>query len=827
MRDIRTHLKLAGLICGTGLALAAMLACGLNLWLKSAAGAATALELVNRSLPGRIDAVRIRIELFAGHIELDDASLSGPDGRRIIGCPRISLDLDLLALLGRRLVISRLELAGPQARLILEDDGQLNLVKAFKKPDAPKSDFVVEINQLQAAAADVRFESAAGRLRARASQTELKLAARFGDGYRLDLAVPRARLSLSQARHDFELGTVATALRLSPAGLNDLSFNASRGASRLRLDGSLMNPGQRLKARLDFDLAPRDFYPSLEPTVPGRFSGWLTAGGSLVKPELATAIRHSGGDFKGFKLGPAELKAELNNRLLRLDLLKAGYASGLVTVKGQADLGQAWPADGPLKPAAIAYRLNLAGADLALDGLPKIPRQLNGRGLESLSFAARLKARGLSWSGRLKPTGLDLNASGAYAAKRLELKRLTIAAPGANLEGRGHYDTASKNLGAELELTSPDLASLLSPCGLKARGSLGLAAGLSGNLKAPRASFALIGRALGNERLMLGDVSGRARLEPTGWLEVDELELDNRGSRLKATGRLRLFDGFPHLSPGRQFDARAEALDLNPQDFYAASPVAARLNGTLALNACSTQDIRGAARLTGHNLAVRGHELGRLDLTAALADDWLELAGLNLASNSSTLNAHGRLRLTRANLRQSELAELKLAGRLSLEDFDPHCRGALDLDADLSGRLAEPQGQASVSASALEIHGQALAGLHLDATLADQRLNVPNLRCDLGAGHALEGSGWLELNGDYALRAISQNLRLEDLAVLDKAGLTGALTAELSGQGRLKDPSLQLNLTASDLRHTPSLQRPPRPCRTPVCRPAWRPAGSD
>jgi len=802
----KRNLILAGLGGAAGLIVIAV--CGLLFYLKTPTGAAQLLELINAKLPGEIQAQTVTFDPLKLEATLLNAHLTGPDGAVIVSSPKVIVGVKLLPLAYKHIVLTRIDIARPIANLRLGAENRLNIVDAFARPHKPPTGLKVEIQELTASQARVGFSTANRNLHVELTDADLLLSGLFGGGFLLAIDLPKAQMTLNQGQRHFTFGRTAAACRLSSErGLERLAFESAQGESILELNGQLTKPAQTLAAELKFKIKPGDLYQGFKPPLPGVFSGRLTAAGSLAKPEFELALKHSGGRYKTFEFGPSELQAAIKDRNLKLERLKVAYAAGLITLKGQADLSNIWPTGNKrFDPNLIGYQLSFKANGINIGKLPQAPAKLSGRfdsqgdlkgaGLKKLSFTAELKSPDLAYAKLLPPTRLEITAGGSFDGRTITLGKLKAMMPNARMQAAGSFQPASGSIKAQATASTNDLAGLLKPYAISARGSAELRAALGGTIKTPHAQLTASATKLGYKQFELGNATAQGKLDPNGWLAVERLSLQNNFSRLDAAGRIKIFN---RNGSGGAAELNATALNLNPKDFLPTLALTAKLNGHLNAKLQGGRP-QATADLAGKDLKYKNTSLGQLLLSASLDGRKLDLARCELVNGHSKLSASGSLNLGQQLKSAPEAGSLNAVAQLDLADLNPQASGLVNLNANLDGSLKNLSGQAAISGRELELAGQKIAAADASAAIDGQRVDLTKLIVTFASGGSLSGPAWIDFNGNYGVDLLSQGLRLEDL-ITEKTGLRGAVTAELHGRGQLANPALDGRLSLSELQY--------------------------
>ena len=123
---------------------------------------------------------------------------------------------------------------------------------------------------------------------------------------------------------------------------------------------------------------------------------------------------------------------------------------------------------------------------------------------------------------------------------------------------------------------------------------------------------------------------------------------------------------------------------------------------------------------------------------------------------------------------------------LTLPDGVP-IRGALDLEARVQGTLEDPTGTARIAATELQLRGEDLGNLTVDAEVAKQLAHV-KARSDK---FRIDAEAQLGTVGPYQtdLQVLVDDLDVASLPLHLEPPLTGRIRARLNGRGSLSDPA--------------------------------------
>lgn len=313
---------------------------------------------------------------------------------------------------------------------------------------------------------------------------------------------------------------------------------------------------------------------------------------------------------------------------------------------------------------------------------------------------------------------------------------------------------------------------------------------LLATLRASRGEIELAVHDVGE--LRAGDVGPlpEHRLTLVGRLDEQGVELQS-GRLDTSTGRLvvrrgRVVWGEP-LEERTQLDIDADVLfrdlgELGP--LVDERPWSGSLLGTLHV-AGPLAGPSGLLALRGEDVVASGYELGAATLRARIEGTRAEVDLLRTDGKLGALSATGAVELSERRIERAQLRlEVPRLDVLLPETFE---RGAVALEADLSGPFLEPLGSFSLDAFDLAVAGVELASVRAKGRLEHGRVIADELAAssegvDVRAQAALVHDRW---RGPYLLQVGSAIAARDGLAlVLDRPA------AIEFGVGRISAPSL-------------------------------------
>lgn len=551
-------------------------------------------------------------------------------------------------------------------------------------------------------------------------------------------------------------------------------------------------------------LSATSFLPEGEPLA-GTLSGTVSATGRGVSLpalsgsaswDLKVAGLPPGLPLSGRRVG-LKGTADLQYPVLSFRAAASTGAGARAKGAGRFDLGRGTVgADVNLRVARLEEVL--AGQGVAATGALDAQARISGR-LKAPRIEASARGRGIGWGGR--PVGSLAAEAVLDETGKVVVSRLDVADGGSTLSARGSVklfrpgfepDPAMPvNLEAILKA---DLARFLGRNGVK-----GLVEGrlsLGGSLFDPAGGFSFTGKGLSFKGAALGDAALEGGIS-RGAVEVDRLELVNRGSTVRASGRADLFDTrLRRLRPDPAIELAASG-DL--RDLAAFTPLAsggasfqADVRGTLG-------DPQGVMRASGRDITVSGQGVQAFSLSADLAHRRVTVRGLEVVvAQGQRLTGTGWLGIggpwpyeLRLRSEGISLLSFPVLGRYGVT------QGSLQLDITGKGSLESPQLTGDVLLTSLTVNREPHKDVFVHLRLADGRVSI------LGEStFGFDGTYDVE-SEDLDLHAIFKHTELEPyFRMAGRPELHGVITGDavLSGSvGSIPDMDVDLRIDQVDI----------------------------
>ena len=805
------------------------------IWVNSGQALALLQARINAAIPGSIGVARHRLALLTPALDLYDVAIYDPEGRALAGFDRFSVVLGWADLLQGEIRISDLLLAAPWADLEVRAPHGLNLAAALTPEPKPVLD-----EPRRSESAGLPFNIVAekirltdGRLSFVASDAGIELETA---GIDITAAGNAAAQSASLEMTAGDVRFVAAGIRPLPARIRlQARLDGSRleipvleidsGRTQLRLAGSA---GDLFSTPLlDGEMTVHSYLEELQQVLglAGEFDGAVSAGltvkGALDNPDAALRLTAAPGRLAGQPLDSAELRLDLHDRQVAIDTAAVRLAGGTVSLNGSLNLQELFPAGflaAPGDPDGLAYELGLM-ADIPdlnpwvkravdLSGRASGRLSLTGKGVTPAAISATAAVSGagqdLLAPGMDRPSAVDLSLAAQMARGTLTVASLDASADGFELSGDGRFQVDGQALAGNLKLTSADLSRALAVVGMPfIEGACRAVIAVDGSLSQPQFDLDLAASALKIDDYTLGSVAIQADMNPDGILKLTRLDLQNRDSRLGGSGRLRLLPG-GRVDPDYRHLLELVLEQVAVADFVPSAPLAGTFDGRLNL-AGSPAAMDGQLSLSGRSLVTEAARIGNVEARLRLDGPSLFVDRLHLQNQASGIDLSGRVRLLQpGTLSLDRNPELSVS--VASDYFDPahfvdKVSGDFDLKGRLTGRLQAPSGQFTLGGSRVNLAGQALESLAVDAHLKDRTVLLDRLRAVFAPAEQLEAKGWLKWDKTFELTLKANGIAAAHIHRLSEwfPG-EGNLSLDLLATGQVDNPDVDGHLRIGDLR---------------------------
>jgi translocation and assembly module TamB len=832
---MKSTTKLLMISTAAGATLALIGFCGAVIWINSTHGRQWVQARVSHAIPGSVSIGGHHLSLLPPGIDLHDVSLSDPAGRPVAGFSRFRVQAGWLPLLDLEIHLKVLLLEAPWVRLQGDPDGGTNLMESLvadagstetDAAAAPPTGWPLNIvaESIRLTRGRFVFASSDHTLQLESSGIELTAAgdllARSGN---LDLAVARlvytaaglapmpVRLSARAHLNGSTLNLAALEL-VSPQMQLGLSGVVSHLYGGPSVDAVLTANGRLEVINALFERAD---------TFAGRLKAEVSMKGSLADPDARLNVTVADGRIAGQPLDRGVLSLSLHERRATIDRAVIQLADGTVDLTGHADLGQAFKA-GLLSPPsdidAVAYDLGLT-----VD-IPVVDPWLNHRVDLSGGLAGRLALAGKGVTPEavtarltLDATGRDLLAPGMdrsvhpavriavqAAGATVDVSRFEVTEAGMAISGHGRYRMDNQSMSAHLSAAIDNLSRITAVAGgPSVGGTCDLTVDLDGALPRPQGRLSLAATDLSAGPAVIGNLTVQADLAEDGRLDLTAIDIQNRDARIHGTGRVRLLEDGWALDPAFDNTIELTAERLVASQFMPSPPVDGTVDGRLLLNGPLTS-LQGKLALDASRLHMNSTSIGDVAAGLRLDAGTVHVDRLQWSHLDSAATIHGRIQLLVPGT-LNRLTDPPFDLAIDSDHVDPGAfsdsiKGTFMLHGQASGTVDAPIGQITVAGQAMDLAGQPVDAMALDARFDAGRLWVDRLLATVVPGETIEGSGWLALDRTLALRLRSDGVAIERIqGFADRLPAGGRIRFDLEAAGRMDNPTLSGQLTAEDV----------------------------
>ena len=551
-------------------------------------------------------------------------------------------------------------------------------------------------------------------------------------------------------------------------------------------------------------LSPMSFLPEGE-TLPGTLSGTISARGRGVS--LSDLAGSASFDLKVAGLPPnlplsggeVGLKgtADLEYPALRFETAAFTGTGARANGTGRLDLERGTVgANVNLRVARLAEVL--AGLGVPAEGTLDARARVSGR-VKAPCIEVSARGRGIRWSGR--PVGSVAAEGMLDETGKVTVSRFDVADGGSTLSARGSVKVFRPGfepdpaMPVDLEaMLRADLAGFSGGSG--AKGVVEGRLSLGGSLFDPAGAFSFTGKGLSFKGASLGEAALEGGIS-RGAVEVDRLDLVNRGSTVRASGRADLFDTRKmrlKADPAIQFAASGDLRDLSAftPSVTGSASFEADIRGTLG-------DPRGTVQATGRGITVSGQEIQSCSLSANLANRRVTVGSFEaVVAQGQRVTGEGWLGIgkpgpyeLRLKSEGISLLSLTAPGRYGVTG------GTLQLDIAGRGTLENPRLTGDLLLTSLTVNREPHKDVFVHLRLADGRVGI------LGEStFGFDGTYDLESEG-LDLHAIFKDTELEPyFRIAGRPELHGVITGDavLSGSVRsMRDMDLDLSVAQVDI----------------------------
>jgi autotransporter translocation and assembly factor TamB len=832
---MKRFLKITSLALGTLLVLLFLGLVAVSAYLSTPRFLNAALLRINQAIPGRVTLAKHRLALWKGTLELWDGTVTTPAGDTPLGFDRLALAIDWLALLRGEVEFRRILLTKPRVAMVQGQDGKFTLLAALvaqgetnttDRSAEPALPLNIRIRALQIESGHLIYSDAVTPFRAGVDAIDATMSMDLAaDDFKLKLKTGPVRLDMREFNTELSHIRLEAALKEKRLMVSDLEVRVKSSTIRIsgQADDLLAQPHLDLRVSADARLEDFEALVGGVTAMAGPARIQMQVQGSIGNPHVALAMQSGAVRLAAWRIDDARLVLDLTDRVLTVNALDVYTAEGRLAATGVFDAQAVFP-DGLLPWAPrlerLAYEISVEGEKLDLSKIQATQNFLNGRvggrisitgqGVtdsgRSATVTVAAQATGMTAAARAKPMDARLSGQFAVAGSDLLVKRVTVAAEQAEttLAAAGALALAKRNLDLKVDVTVGNLAGLLAVAGIKgARGSVALAAEVSGAIRRPRVKLTLSGDQLGYDSFHAGALQCEARLDEDGQFKVTQFDFRHRDGRVQGHGAIRLLTEDGQWAHPMPVEVAATFGGLRPEDFWNEAPVTGTFDGDVHLSG-SVQQPAGALSLHARTLTTIVGPVDTVDLRASLAQGVLEIEKIDLVRRQGNLHITGRTGLLAPDtfkVQHNPHFELELVGRrIDIADFSEAAEGTAAFNAHLAGTVTDPAGTFSMQVDRAAVKGQRFEKIELEAVIGDRKINLAPLRLSGGGTDEMTADGWIAFDRRFALNARSRGFALRKIDVIGQNGsIGGSLRFNAAAHGSLSAPVIDGDIHVGDL----------------------------
>ena len=326
---------------------------------------------------------------------------------------------------------------------------------------------------------------------------------------------------------------------------------------------------------------------------------------------------------------------------------------------------------------------------------------------------------------------------------------------------------------------------------------------ISGSLSGPGLRVRATGTDLGFGDIHLGNISVVSNLLPSGFLEVESLSLDNRGSKLTGHGRIGILEAGREPGTGPPVEFTLRMADVEARDFVQDETTDGTLNGTLAISGYLNA-LEAAISLDGEKIALKQARIGDVHAEARLESGTVFLEALQVTNGRSRLTMQGEARVLepdRLRVLSPPTFDLELSGdRIFAEDFTDRIKGTFSVDARIGGSSLAPEGSATLRGTNVDLGFQKLHSIAIASSASKKEVILDAFTIRISETESLSGTGRFKMPGLYEIELLSDGISLSSIDSLKALSqVDGKIILSLEGKGHLDDPAVTGNIRIQDL----------------------------
>ena len=506
-----------------------------------------------------------------------------------------------------------------------------------------------------------------------------------------------------------------------------------------------------------------------------------------------------------------KLRANLEDGHLSIPTLTLTSGKTVMQLSGTADgFPQETSIDAALSITSrlsdISKMMDLAGG---YEGAIAADFNIKGKGLSTSDFFATInleaKGRDLTAPGMKKPINADATLTVQLDPGGISISHMDATSGGTRLNMEGRFQLRDRSLDGKMSLTADDLSQIPAVAGIApVSGAVNAAATVSGNLSRPQFSAELSSTDLKIDTYTLGDLSIAAIMDQNGRLDLTTLTLQNKGSHIRGSGQIRMLTDKGGIDPEFENSLHLTLENISTDDFAIAFPFTGTFDGRLQLDG-PLDSLTGDLSVTGKALAMEFATIGNVDTRLRLENGTVFAEQVHLSNQDSTLTATGSIQLLApGTIRPMENPTFTFTAQSNYFDpahFIDSVKGTFTFNGELSGSLKKPAGQIALTGRQINLAGQPMEELSIDARIDEQRLWVNRLSVAVAPAEQFEVGGWLDMDRTMNLHLKSEGVlvshihRLKEIFPGD-----GLLGVDIAAKGNLKNPDIDGSVTVTDIK---------------------------
>ncbi|CCK80708.1 conserved uncharacterized protein, DUF490 [Desulfobacula toluolica Tol2] len=303
---------------------------------------------------------------------------------------------------------------------------------------------------------------------------------------------------------------------------------------------------------------------------------------------------------------------------------------------------------------------------------------LTGRGVDPEKLTANivldLNLKQFSINGLDSPIDAEFKAGVGIENQKLLVRSFNAVTKGIYLSGEGEFEPGSGNIAGKLDLMLSDLGLTPGLIQMKGTGSVNLSGQVTGAYTSPEVKLELTSDNLGFGDIFLGNLDVTASMDSHGRVFIDQLSLENQGSKIGANGWIDLLKSdlkdFSLVDKPRFLVSLAgESMFLG--DFMDGTEGRLSVNGSVngTLDALS-----GNINMEGEKLDLNGRKIDGFVLKTVLEGQEINIKDLDIrVTPTAVFKSQGRAVFADNRLELGLFAQDFPLTRLKGEyDFDDH-----------------------------------------------------------------------------------------------------------------------------------------------------------